>query len=101
AITRTRIARPPREPTVFNQRVRLSSQEVRSETIASPITASNRSSGVASKWSQTHPATTTTRIDASQSAPVNPIFFGSGGAPPVGRLVRWVADGTLTTRAAD
>src|SRR6185436_17743387 len=100
AITRTSIARPPREPTVFNQRIRLSSQEVRSETMASPMTASNRSSGVASKCTQTHPATTTTRINASQSAPVNPIFLGSGGAPPVGRLVRWVADGTLTTRSA-
>src|SRR6188508_1759231 len=47
-----------------------------------------------------HPATTTTRISANQSAPVNPIFFGRGGAPPVGRLVRLVAEGTRTTGSA-
>src|SRR6476646_9836458 len=42
-----------------------------------------------------------TRTAASQSIPVTPIFFGSGGGAPVGRRGRGCTSGTTTTRSAD
>ena len=88
-------ASPKREPIVFRFRARLSSHPVRSETTASVMAASKRSSGPGLTCSQMHPGMTTMNTRASRKTPVAPIDLGSGGGAPVGR--RWRLTTLLTS----